>query len=401
MPIIPNSYTTMKIIDNNNGQTIKIFAETIEQTALDQIKELSESVYCNEKIRIMPDVHAGAGCTIGTTMTISDKITPNLVGVDIGCGMLALRIESKNINLELLDSVVQEYIPSGQNINDIPKATFDFNRFKCSGILDHHYLMRSIGSLGGGNHFIEVAESSKSAYYLIIHSGSRRLGVDVCKHYQKKCSVDSYHTEINRAIEQLKAEGRYTEIEGTIKSIKANHNNNEMPYLEGNDFWDYLHDMRIAQEFAQLNRYKIASEIAYHMSWVYGEHIETVHNYIDFNRMILRKGAVRAEQGESFILPMNMRDGSLICIGKGNEDWNYSAPHGAGRLMSRSAAKQNLSMETFKSTMEGIFTTSVCESTLDEAPEAYKPMEEILNQISDTATVVDVLAPIYNFKSKN
>lgn len=395
----------MRIIRTHSGKEVKIFAETFENEAYDQIKRLANyPAYENSIIRIMPDSHAGKGCTVGTTMTITDKVTPNLVGVDIGCGMLTVELADQYIDCEKLDSVIREMVPNGFNIHDTQKANFDFSNLRCAKQVDLNRAYLSLGTLGGGNHFIEVDYSERNhRYYLVIHSGSRKLGGDVCKHYQNLAA----NTESDRAIEvrntiaRLKAEGRERDIQEAIKNISIPGKNKELAHLSGGDFHDYINDMAIVQRFAVLNRATMAAIIIKGMGFTEVNRFETIHNYIDFNRMILRKGAVSAELGEKLLIPINMRDGSLICVGKGNLDWNYSAPHGAGRLMSRSKAKELLSMEEYQESMNGIYTTSVSRATIDEAPQAYKSMEEIKNAITDTVEIIDTIKPIYNFKASD
>ncbi len=382
---------------------VKIFAETIEQEAYDQIKTLSNfEPYKNSKIRIMPDVHAGVGCTVGTTMTISDKITPNLVGVDIGCGMLTIHLKSHTIDLNRLDDIINNHIPSGFNVHDEFKHSFIFDNLICSDHVDLARANLSIGSLGGGNHFIEVGKSNKTGdLYLIIHSGSRKLGGEVCKYYQRIAQkTNGMPTKLRRnLISKLKNQGRERDIEKELKKIKPSVVNRELAYLSGQDFINYMNDMLIVQAFASMNRAVMADIITDKANLDVVDSFETVHNYIDFNNMILRKGAVSAEKGQKVLIPMNMRDGSLICIGRGNKDWNYSAPHGAGRLMSRGKAKQTIDFDEFKKSMDGIYTSCVGMSTLDEAPQVYKPMSEISRQIKETVKIVDILKPIYNFKA--
>lgn len=393
----------MKIIKTNSGKEVKVFAETFENEAYEQIKKLANyEVYQDSRIRIMPDSHAGKGCTVGTTMTITDKVTPNLVGVDIGCGMLTVELKDHSVDCDKLDAVIRSHIPSGFSVHDRPKNTFDFDALICSKSVDLQRASLSIGSLGGGNHFIEVDYSEKAdRYYLVIHSGSRKLGGDVCKHYQDIAFQGANEMKKVREefIGRLKREGRIQDIQKEIKCLRKPVADKELAHLSGENFEHYINDMKIVQRFASLNRKTIADIIIREMGFNEAFRFETIHNYIDFKRMILRKGAVSAELGEKLLIPINMRDGSLICIGKGNEDWNYSAPHGAGRLMSRSKAKESLSMDEFISSMDGIFTTSINPSTIDEAPQAYKPMEEIISAITDTVDIVDIIKPIYNFKA--
>lgn len=382
---------------------VKIYAKTFEYEAFEQVKKLANySAYSDSTIRIMPDAHAGKGCTVGTTMTLHGKVTPNLVGVDIGCSILCIKLKNKEIDFEKLDNVIRENVPSGFGVNSRAKVTFDYDDLRCGKHIDLSRANVSLGSLGGGNHFIEVDYYKEDGcYYLVIHSGSRNLGVQVCKYYQN-LAYESMNTRagmIKKVIADLKAEGREKEIESAIKSLEKPSVDKELAHLEGAYFDDYIHDMEIVQNYARVNRSVIASSIMSKMGWMAEDRFETIHNYIDTKRMILRKGAVSAERGERLIIPMNMRDGSLICIGKGNADWNYSAPHGAGRLMSRSKAKEMLSMDDFKFTMEGIYTTSVCEGTLDESPMAYKPMEEIMEAVKDTVFIEKIIIPVYNFKA--
>lgn len=392
----------MKTIKNKIGNEVLIFATTFEDEAMEQVVKLANyEAYQNEKIRIMPDSHAGKGCTVGTTMTIKDKITPNLVGVDIGCGMLTVKLKDKILNLEKLDKVICDYIPSGFNIHETPQSDFDLSNLVCFKNVDTERAKLSIGSLGGGNHFIEVSRGENGSLYLIIHTGSRKIGGDVCAHYQKKAfkKASNIGTDATELIKQLKKDGRHSEIEAEVKKMNKADFDKDLCYLEGIDFENYMNDMSITQKFAAENRKVIADIILENMGIEEVERFETIHNYIDFSRMILRKGAVSAEKDEKLLVPINMRDGSLLCIGKGNENWNYSAPHGAGRLMSRTKAKSILSMVKFKETMKDIYTTSVVEDTLDEAPDAYKSMSEIMEAIEDSATIIDVLKPVYNYKA--
>lgn len=399
--IIKAMEKSRKCIVNKVGTEVVIFADTFEYDAFSQVKNLSNyTPYQNSKIRIMPDAHAGKGCTIGTTMVITDSVTPNLVGVDIGCGMLVVSLKESEIDLALLDKVIREKVPSGFSINTKKKANFDFKDLRCAKSVDLERALLSIGTLGGGNHFIEVAKSEEELF-LIIHSGSRHLGVQVCKHYQdiayklmNECSTAK--TEI---INKLRKEGRENEIEATLKSYQKPEYNKDLAHLTGKDMQDYLNDMKIVQEYACVNRATIAKTILTEMGLREKDSFSTIHNYIDTKNMILRKGAVSAQLGEKFIVPINMRDGSLICVGKGNEDWNYSAPHGAGRLMSRSKAKELIDVNEYEESMKGIFTTCVGMGTIDESPQAYKSIDEIYTNIQETAEVVDIIKPIYNYKA--
>jgi len=392
----------MKTIKNRNGNVVKIFAETFEYEAYDQVKELANfEPYLSSQIRIMPDAHAGKGCTVGTTMTITDKVTPNLVGVDIGCGMLTTKLKEKDIDLPKLDQVIREHVPSGFSVRGKAAAKFDFTGLRCAKHADLERAMLSIGTLGGGNHFIEVDRDSEGCLYFVIHSGSRNLGVKVCKFYQDLAwkNVNEMSAIRENLIFSLKEQGRENEISAEIKKLQKPKANKDLSFVDGANFDNYINDMKIVQNFASLNRRVMAGVIHKEMGLTIADQFETIHNYIDTKHMILRKGAVSARIGEVLLIPINMRDGSLICRGKGNEDWNYSAPHGAGRLMSRSKAKEMISMDEYSESMKEIYSTSVSASTLDEAPQAYKSMDEIIGAISDTVEIVDIITPIYNFKA--
>ena len=383
----------------------KVFADTVDPSAITQIITLLNQPYVEgSKVRIMPDVHAGAGCTIGTTMTISDTVCPNLVGVDLGCGMETVMVAEREIDLKQLDNLIYSEIPAGCNIHqtahDFAKQ-IDLSELRCAKFIDIDRALRSIGTLGGGNHFIEVSMDSNKQIYIVVHSGSRHLGVEIANYYQSAGYKALRSDGLKPIIEKLKAEHRKTEIETTLKQIRAERLGipKQLAYVDGELFENYLHDMKIAQSFAELNRQAIIATIVNGMKLTPNLQFTTVHNYIDTEKKILRKGAVSAEKGEPLLIPINMEKGSLLCVGKGNEDWNYSAPHGAGRLMSRSEAKRNLSMAEFERRMVGVYTTSVNENTLDECPMAYKPIEEIISNITPTAKIIDMLLPIYNFKS--
>ena len=384
--------------------TCKVFTDNCDNETISQIIELlnQESV-ANSQIRIMPDTHAGKGCVIGTTMTITDKVIPNLVGVDIGCGMYAIKLEETEIDCEKLDKVIRQYIPSGFSIHD--RAITRSNIDKIIAPIDVDRAMKSLGTLGGGNHFIEVDRGNDGKLWLVIHTGSRHLGIEVCKYYQdlayNKFRNNGIREKIDATIARLKAEGKHHEIENTIKILKmqAGPIPKDLCYIEGEDFYNYINDMKITQEHAKINRYTIASQILQHMNLHEIEIFDTIHNYIDTDNMILRKGSISAQANEKVIIPMNMRDGSLICIGKGNPEWNYSAPHGAGRIMSRNQAREQVSLEEFKVSMKDIFSTCVNENTIDESPMVYKPMNEIIENIKDTVDIIDIIKPIYNFKA--
>ena len=388
--------------------TAKVFTEVIEETAIGQIIELcNQKFIAGETIRIMPDVHAGAGCTIGTTMTITDKIVPNLVGVDIGCGIYVTKLKDKHIELQKLDKVIREFVPSGfsvrSGVHDYAKYV-NLGNLRCiKGVNNLARIYQSLGTLGGGNHFIEVNKDSEGNLYLVIHSGSRNLGKQVAEYYQNLAieKLSSNLEEQKALIAKLKAEGRQSEIEAELKKLKRPVINKALAYVDGKDFEDYIHDMEITQNFAYWNRKAMAQVILKEMKIkvTLEDEFTTVHNYIDTDSKILRKGAVSAQAGEILLIPINMRDGSLLCRGKGNADWNYSAPHGAGRLMSRSVAKESFTVNEFKKQMDGIYTTSVGQSTLDECPMAYKGIDDIVGNIGDTVEILDTLKPIYNFKA--
>lgn len=385
------------------------YAKTIDELAKQQIKRMCDHEFTNgSKIRIMPDVHAGKGCTIGTTMTILDKAVPNIVGVDIGCGMLTIKLEDSTIDFEKLDEAAH-FIPSGKEVWEEKQVDFDLNSLNCYNQLKHiKRLENSIGSLGGGNHFIEVEKSKDGIYYLVIHSGSRNLGCQVAEHYQQ-LAMDlnvgnaSYTEQREKIIRELKEAGRFKEIQTALDNLRDNRENTSIPkdlcFLYGKYFEQYLQDMKISQEFAIKNREQMAKVLLERAGLTPVESFHTVHNYIDIENMILRKGAIPAYKDQKVLIPINMRDGSVLAIGKGNPDWNYSAPHGAGRIMSRSEAKNKLKLEDYKEVMAGIYTTSINESTLDEAPMAYKSLNDIIDVIGDTVEIVDVMKPVYNFKA--
>lgn len=387
------------------------YCDELEKSAEGQIKTLcDQDFFGDSKIRVMPDVHAGMGCTIGTTMTIADKVVPGMVGVDIGCGMETVKIAETNIDLEKLDRLIYEKIPCGTNIRKTHHPLndeIDLGELRCGDKMKLERARRSIGTLGGGNHFIEVARGKDDELYIVVHSGSRHLGNEVARYYQDEtfnALCGSARFQIEEAIAELKKEGKSKEIEKTIKQLKKQRAQatpilKDLAYVEGGLFDDYIHDMKIIQRYAVLNRKAMMDVILSEMGLTPVEEFTTIHNYIDMDSMILRKGAVSAAKGEKLLIPINMRDGSLICIGKGNTEWNSSAPHGAGRLMSRKSAFESLSLAEYKEQMEGIYTTCVKRATLDEAPMAYKSMDTILKQITPTVDVVDHIKPIYNFKA--
>ncbi len=387
----------------------KVFTETLDEAAAKQIRALCDQKFvAGSKIRIMPDVHAGAGCTIGTTMTISGKVVPNLVGVDIGCGMLTCVLAEKEVDMAALDAFIHQQIPSGMNIRETPHpymAEIPLGNLKCLPAISRKRAECSLGTLGGGNHFIELDRDDDGNIYLVVHSGSRYLGKQAAEYYQEMAWQGlnrNSPADIAALIGRLKAEGRQTEIPDAVAAAKGQVITDipqPLAYVEGEMFENYIHDMKIIQQYAMYNRQAMADDIVGALGLAVQESFTTIHNYIDTEAMILRKGAVSAKAGETLLIPINMRDGSLICTGKGNPDWNFSAPHGAGRLCSRFQAKKRFSMEQFKQAMGGIYTTSVNEETLDECPMAYKSMESIVGNIAPTADIVKVIKPIYNFKA--
>ena len=396
-----------------NGQfnTAICYTDTLEDTAYAQIQTVcNEEAFKESKIRIMPDVHAGKGCTIGTTMTIIDKVVPNMVGVDIGCGMYTVALGNVDIDLEKFDEAAH-FIPCGRNVWEGRQERFDLSVLKCyRNLKDTKRLERSLGTLGGGNHFIEIDSDENGNKYIVIHSGSRNLGTQVAEFYQKiavdlNLGKEDYYKQREEIIRTYKEQGRRSEIQATLKALekefeaKAPSMPRELCFLYGTFMEDYLHDINICQQFAKRNREKMAEVLLERTGLVALESFQTIHNYIDVDEMILRKGSVSAKLGEKLLIPINMRDGSLICVGKGNPDWNYSAPHGAGRIMSRSAAFERLTMEEYQKEMEGIYTTCVNTSTLDESPMAYKNMDEIVANIEPTAEIIAHIKPIYNFKA--
>ena len=387
------------------------YAKVIEDEAVAQIRRMCDYEFTEGvSIRIMPDVHWGKGCTIGTTMTVRDKVVPNLVGVDIGCGMYTVDIGKEEIDLARFDEAAH-YVPSGRNLWDGRQEKFDLLGLRCYRALkDTKRIARSLGTLGGGNHFIEIDRSADGTNYLVIHTGSRNLGKQVAEYYQN-IAIDLSHgkDELFRARDELirryKAEGRRSELQEALKDLnrafqaKAAEIPADLAFLFGSYLEDYLHDIEICQDFARRNREVLARILLERTGLTAGDAFHTIHNYIDTEERILRKGAIAAHAGERVLIPINMRDGSILAVGRGEPDWNYSAPHGAGRLMSRTAAKENLSMDEFRETMADVYTTAVNENTLDEAPMAYKALADIIDVIEDSVDVIEVLKPIYNFKA--
>lgn len=401
---------------NGAYSTAKIFTDVIEDTAIAQIKELCNQEFCkNSKVRIMPDVHTGAGCVIGFTANLGDMVIPNIVGVDIGCGMLTVELKNADFDFQTLDDVIREFVPSGKSVHEgrmmrYPKL-LDLNCYR--ELKETKRMERSIGTLGGGNHFIEIDVDDAGNKYLVIHTGSRNLGKQVADYYQNLAydilsGKDNLFDEQEKMIAEYKAQGRKSELQNAIKElkrvfeVKTPNIPKDLCYLTDKYRDAYLHDMKICQEYATLNRLTIAETLLnklFNKELSDFEYFETVHNFIDLESNLVRKGAVSAKKDEKLLIPINMRDGSLICIGKGNEDWNCSAPHGAGRLFSRMTAKEKFTVEEFENSMVGIFTTSINHKTLDECPMAYKDMTDIVNNIGPTADIFKVIKPVYNFKA--
>ena len=391
--------------------TARCYASVVEDGAVQQIRRMCDyELTEGSRVRIMPDVHAGKGCTIGTTMTVTDKVCPNIVGVDIGCGMYTIRLEDTSLDLEKVDEACH-CIPSGMNVWQGRMERFDLTGLRCyRSLRDTRRLERSLGTLGGGNHFIEIDRASDGTYCLVIHSGSRNLGKQVAEIYQR-LAVDLHQgkEELFRKRDQIissyKAAGRRSEIQGALNELNKEYAEkdpdvpSDLCWLYGSFLEDYLNDVEICQRFARRSRERMGEIILDRTGMSPVEAFHTVHNYIDTHEMILRKGAIAAHEGEKVLIPINMRDGSVVAVGKGDPEWNYSAPHGAGRLMSRTQAKKAISMDEYRESMEGIYTTSVNEATLDEAPMAYKSLDDIIDVISDTVEVIDVMKPVYNFKA--
>lgn len=393
---------------------LKIFTDNIEPEALNQIYNLiKQPAFADCKVRIMPDVHAGKGCVIGFTADLGEKVIPNIVGVDIGCGMLTAEIGKIDIDFEKLDNVIRKNIPSGRTVRDYEVNFTEMEQLHCKDSLKNmNWLKCSLGTLGGGNHFIEVDEDSDGVKYLVIHTGSRNLGKQVAEIYQQIAiesmqGVPKLNEESDRLIEEYKRNGRQKEIQKALSELKRKWKPDklnipkELCYLTDKKRDNYLHDMKICQQFALINRQMIKDIIFDGMGWKMNDVdvFQTIHNYIDHETNIVRKGAISAKAGEKVLIPINMRDGCIIGIGKGNDDWNQSAPHGAGRIMSRSKAKEMVSLEEFQHSMDGIYTTSVSVSTLDESPMVYKPIDEIISNIKDTVDILKIIKPIYNFKA--
>lgn len=399
-------------------KNLKIFTKNIDEEALKQINELlDQDAFKDSKVRIMPDVHAGKGCVIGFTGDLENKVIPNIVGVDIGCGMLCIELGNVDLDLEKLDNIIRKYVPSGRNVHEKLQSKFvDLEKLYCLKELKNNndFLERSLGTLGSGNHFIEIDKDEDNNKYLVIHTGSRNLGKQVASIYQEKAiKYCSYKKEMQEEKEKIKLEykkqGRKSEITAALIDVEKKYEGKtklpiDLCYLEGENREKYLHDMKICQEFARTNRLCIAKQILFNYFNIDNldnnfKYFETIHNYISFEDNIIRKGAIAARSNERVLIPMNMRDGCIIGIGKGNDDWNKSAPHGAGRIMSRNKAKEVVKIDEYRKSMNGIYTTSVNKDTIDEAPMVYKPMQEIVDCIKDTVEIEKIIKPIYNFKA--
>ncbi len=389
--------------------TAVCFAKVIEDEAVEQIRRMCDYEFTEgSRIRIMPDVHAGAGCTIGTTMTVADKVVPNVVGVDIGCGMYTVDLGRAEIDMEQMDAAAH-FIPSGMNVWEGRQERFDLEDLRCYRALkDTRRLERSLGTLGGGNHFIEIDQAADGSRFLIIHSGSRNLGKQVAEFYQRLAidlnkGKEEYFARRDALIAEYKAAGRRKEIQAALKELHWNSHETTIPedlcFVYGQYLEDYLHDVEICQRFACRSRELMAEIILQRVDIEAVDAFHTIHNYIDTDEMILRKGAIAAHEGERVLIPINMRDGSVLAVGKGNPEWNFSAPHGAGRIMSRTAARQDLDMDEYRKEMADVYTTSVNEATLDEAPMAYKSLSDIIDVIGESVDIIEVLKPIYNFKA--
>lgn len=398
---------------NGKYNTAICYATVVEEEAIEQVRRMCDYPLTEgSRVRIMPDVHAGKGCTIGTTMTVVDKACPNVVGVDIGCGMYTVRLDDTSLDFEKIDEAAH-FIPSGMNVWEGRQERFDLTALRCfRSLKDTRRLERSLGTLGGGNHFIEIDRASDGTYYLVIHSGSRNLGKQVAEIYQQLAidlhkGKEDYFRQRDEIIQTYKAEGRRKEIQNTLKKLEKQYRDKEpavpedLCWLYGGFLEDYLHDVAICQEFARRSREKMAEILLARTGMTGSDAFHTVHNYIDVDEMILRKGAIAAHKGEKVLIPINMRDGSVLAVGRGNPEWNFSAPHGAGRVMSRKKAFEDLSLEEYAQTMVGIYTTSVNEKTLDEAPMAYKRLEDIIGVIEESVDVIDIIRPVYNFKASD
>ncbi len=391
--------------------TAVCYAKVIEDEAIEQIRRMCDYALTEgSRIRIMPDVHAGKGCTVGTTMTVSDKVCPNIVGVDIGCGMYTVRLAERELDFPKIDEACH-FIPSGKRVWEGRMERFDLTLLRCYRALkDTKRLERSLGTLGGGNHFIEIDRAADGTCYLVIHSGSRNLGKQVAEIYQQLAvdlhmGKETYFQQRDEIIRTYKEAGRRSEIQDVLKKLKNEFETQELDvpedlcWLYGTYLEDYLHDVEICQSFARRNRERMAEILLERTGMTAVEAFHTIHNYIDTQEMILRKGAIAAHAGEKVLIPINMRDGSVIAVGRGNPEWNDSAPHGAGRVMSRTKAKETVNLSEYLQSMKGIYTTSVNLNTIDEAPMVYKALEDIIDVIRESVDVVEVMKPVYNFKA--
>lgn len=398
----------------NNG-LVKIFTDAVEETAMAQIIELANSPLAEgAQIRIMPDVHAGAGSTIGTTIKLPEdrakwRVSPNIVGVDIGCGMTSLKLRDFDMDLAEFDEIVNEVVPSGTTVHEnavgrLSEEERELLKTLRTGEHDTEWIERSIGTMGGGNHFIELGVGSDGMYWLTVHSGSRKLGVEVARKFQKRAEVEVRQRNNSEVIQKLKAEGREREIESELKRINAEERpkvRKELSYLTGDSLLEYLKAMDIAQKYATKNRATMLNAIVQKAGLSVVDKIDSIHNYIDIDNGIIRKGATSAQAGERLLIPINMKDGMIIGRGYGNIEWNCSAPHGAGRILKRSTAKEVVDLDEYVAIMEGVYSSSIGEATKDESPFAYKSIEDITKHIENTVEIDDVVKPVYNFKANS
>lgn len=393
----------------------KNFAISYQPEVEEQIKGLSDShVFDGETVRLMADCHPGKGCTVGSVITFKDKIIPNITGVDLGCRVSAFNIGNIDIDFDKLDSVIRNYIPSGHSIRNVEHDNlrlFEYEDLRCWDAIKENEdrYRKSMGTLGGGNHFIAIEVSKGGDKYLMVHCGSRNLGLQVANYYQN-LGIEACHDRIQEIynryecmITEKRKRGYYDAIQQLIEIRKKEVDaepSNDLCYIEGEVMDDYLHDVHMMREWSYLNHKTIAEEICGQMGWDIKDKITSIHNYVDVDNRIIRKGAIAAYEGQYCLIPLNMAEGTLVCVGKGNEDYLCSAPHGAGRIMSRAQARKNVDMEEYEKSMEGVYSSCVCSSTIDESPQAYKASADIIDAIKDTVDIVDHLHPIYNFKAK-
>ncbi|MBE6564496.1 MAG: RtcB family protein [Ruminococcaceae bacterium] len=377
-----------------------VFADKLDKSTKTQICELlREEAYADSKIRIMPDTHSGKNVAVGTTMTVNNRISPSLVGVDIGCGMEVVFLKEQELDLEKLDGAIRALVPAGTKIHDYPVTSFDFDTLHCKDNVNLERALRSIGTLGGGNHFIELDRTEAGELVLVIHSGSRQLGSDIASYYQDQAYRYQCKKQRKRARQSYYDDADAAGFIRKKSSQGAVNVKRETAVLEGSLLDEYLHDLDTVVSFADLNRRTIAKLICDHMGLTVADRFACIHNYIDTEYMILRKGAISARLGERVVIPLNMRDGALLGVGKGNPEWNFSAPHGAGRACTRTEAKYAFTVEEFRREMEGIYTTTATEGSLDECPMAYKSPSRIFEFIGETVSDYELIKPIYNFKS--